>query len=58
MGHEILVQDSLRRGSLAAPFGESLEMDQALRIATPAPVRPNSVIEKIIRMLAQDMPQY
>jgi LysR family glycine cleavage system transcriptional activator len=54
IGHEILVQDSLRKGSLVAPFGDSLEIDQALMYATPAPVRPNSVIEKIIRMLAQD----
>ena len=53
IGHQILVQDSLRKGSLVAPFGDSLEIDQALTIATPAPVRPNSVIEEIIRMLAQ-----
>ena len=49
-----MVQDSLRKGSLVAPFGESLEIDQALTCTTPAPVRPNSVIEKTIRILAQD----
>jgi DNA-binding transcriptional LysR family regulator len=54
IGHEILVQDSLRKGSLVAPFGDALEIDQALICATPAPVRPNSVIDKTIRMLAQD----
>jgi len=54
IGHEILVQDSLRKGSLVAPFGESLEIDQTLMCATPAPARPDSVIEKIIRKLAQD----
>ena len=51
MGHEVLVRDSLREGNLVAPFSQKVSMPQRLMIETPAPIRKNSLLEKIVDAL-------
>jgi LysR family glycine cleavage system transcriptional activator len=52
IGHQPLVESSLEDGSLVAPFTEVVELPSRLVIATSYTPRPDSLLAKIVCMLA------
>ena len=54
IGHEPLVRAGMRDGSLVAPFPQRLLLPVNLVVETPAPVRPGSLVARIIDGLRSD----
>ncbi len=53
MGHEPLVRAALDDGSLVAPFGGAVEIEQSLALATPAPPRAGTALAALVAQLQQ-----
>jgi LysR family glycine cleavage system transcriptional activator len=51
IGHESLVRNSLKDGSLVAPFPQRLNLSQQLTIEAAAPIREASLLAQIIELL-------
>ena len=51
IGHESLVRNSLKDGSLVAPFPQRLNLSRQLTIETAAPIREASLLAQIIELL-------